>query len=206
MRSAMAWGLIDADPVSGTHVPRDEHHAEVLDEAGINAYLDAFRGHPLEAIVVVSIATGLRPCEVYALDWKDIDLNTGVVKVYRGYHQSGGEVWFGPPKTERSNRPVTLPPFAVDILRPLKGIGPLATHNGERAKPQQRSAHVQTARPANTVCGPCVADPIRATAVAVPHVVQTAVDEDGRSAYRVFLRRRHVDAHVIAPVPAHAIG
>ena len=108
---------------------------ETLSVDEVRAYLDAFSGHVLEPLVVVGIATGLRPCELFALEWRDVDLSAAEVRVRRGLHQRKSEVWFEDPKSARSHRVVSLPAWAVDSLKPLRGLGPLIPDGGTHMSP-----------------------------------------------------------------------
>lgn len=55
----------------------------------------------------------MRFCELSALEWRDIDLVGGRLRIERS--QIKGQV--GPPKTEASRRDVYLPPDVVEVLR-----------------------------------------------------------------------------------------
>jgi integrase len=131
LNRAVRWRLIPANPLDAVDPPR----AKVRDLDTLTAdealgYLRAFEGHVLEPLVIVAIATGLRPCELYALTWQDIDLQAGEVRVHRGLHERKGEVWFEDPKSDRSHRVVSLPEWAVVSLASRRGLGPLTPHAG----------------------------------------------------------------------------
>jgi integrase len=83
--------------------------------ADVDAVADEL-GPTSGAIAVFAAATGLRPEEWLALEWRDIDLRERVVTVRRAY--SGGVLrdWG---KTERSRRRVPLRQKAVEALETL---------------------------------------------------------------------------------------
>lgn len=64
------------------------------------------------------LATGARIGEVLALRWGDIDLDTRKVKITATVSRTRGEGLFRQdiPKTDKSNRILTIPQFAVDML------------------------------------------------------------------------------------------
>jgi integrase len=61
-------------------------------------------------VFTFTLATGMRPGEVQALQWKDCDLEAGSVAVRRNLvHLKGGRWEFGDPKTPQSRRTIPLP-------------------------------------------------------------------------------------------------
>lgn len=61
--------------------------------------------------------TGMRIGELMALTKEDIDLEAGVISVNKSYNRLNGEDIISPPKTPKSNRVITIPPFLCDELR-----------------------------------------------------------------------------------------
>ena len=57
--------------------------------------------------------TGMRWCEVAGLQWSDIDLDAGMLKIRRANVKG----IIGPPKTKKSRRTVELVDEVVDCLR-----------------------------------------------------------------------------------------
>lgn len=64
----------------------------------------------LEALFVVSITLGLRPGEIRKLTWDHVDLNRGVLHVWKSASQSGDT------KTPKSKRSLELPKRAITAL------------------------------------------------------------------------------------------
>lgn len=137
MRSAVRWRLIDLDPTEGTELPRVDYTPDVLTAEQLGAYVDAFSGHVLEPAIVTMIATGLRRSEAFALEWSDFDFDDGTVFVHRGIHQEGSAVWFEPTKSKTSKRLLALDEWALDILRPLRGTGPIVGDSGHHMAPEK---------------------------------------------------------------------
>ncbi|MGN7791496.1 Arm DNA-binding domain-containing protein [Enterobacter sp. 22452] len=65
-------------------------------------------------IIIVSVHTGMRPGEVCALAWDDIDLKKGEIHVSRSLTNKG---LFVPPKTDAGIRTITLLKPALDALK-----------------------------------------------------------------------------------------
>jgi integrase len=68
----------------------------------------------LEALFVLSITLGLRPGELRKFSWDHVDLERGVVHVWRSASKSGDT------KTPKSKRSLTLPKRAIVALRAHK--------------------------------------------------------------------------------------
>ena len=61
--------------------------------------------------------TGLRRGEIIALQWDDLDFETGVLNVSKQVNIVKGELQFSTPKTKSSIRKIVLPPALVEVLR-----------------------------------------------------------------------------------------
>jgi integrase len=92
-----------------------------LTVAQAQALLTAARGHPLEAALVVALMCGLRPGELLALHWDDVDLDAGLLRVRSAIVRRGGEVEIGQTKTPTSRRQLRLPDIAVAALLEHRG-------------------------------------------------------------------------------------
>ena len=110
-------------------------------------------GHTLFPIVSVALATGLRRGELLGLQWGDIDLDRGVLRVERSVEETKAGLRCKAPKTKRGRRNLTLASEAIAVLRAHKiklleqrfalGMGPItpmtlvfATSDGELIRPR----------------------------------------------------------------------
>jgi integrase len=73
--------------------------------------VDADTSQRLEALFVLSITLGLRPGELRALTWDHVDLDRGVIHVWRSTRRDGDT------KTPSSRRSLVLPRRAIDVLQ-----------------------------------------------------------------------------------------
>lgn len=118
-RQAMQIGLVRANPVTGTKRPtvrKPEIVTWTADEIGrVDAWLaDA----PLwQAVYRVALTTGMRPGELRALRWEDIDQQQGAIRVRRTMTRDAEDrpVVGTQTKTGRE-RTVTLAPAAAEAL------------------------------------------------------------------------------------------
>jgi integrase len=81
--------------------------------------IEAARGSPLYAPVLIALATGVRRGEALALRWRNVDLDRGAIRIVESLEQTAAGLRFKTPKNDRG-RTVTLPTFAVGELRRLK--------------------------------------------------------------------------------------
>lgn len=80
--------------------------------------IQAAKGHTLECMIPVALATGMRRGELTALRWKDIDMDKKVLQVRHSVNRYGSSGWVeSSPKTERSVRSIALPDFVIDALK-----------------------------------------------------------------------------------------
>jgi integrase len=68
---------------------------------------------PWGPVALVAVGTGLRPEELFALEWRDIDKRSSVVQVRRAFTRGRLKEWG---KTERSRRRVPLRDRVLDAL------------------------------------------------------------------------------------------
>src|SRR5215204_557122 len=98
LKQARRWGMVgrnvteDVDP---PQVKREEIQPLSCDQT--RALLKAAEGNRLEALYLVAVHTGMRPGEILALKWEDVDLDSGTLQLNPAL--SDGE--FTAPKTAR---------------------------------------------------------------------------------------------------------
>jgi integrase len=130
MERAVRWRLVPLNPVDGVeppHVPAKERDFLTAEESErlVAALIDT----EYELPILVGLYCGLRPTEYLALRWRDVDLDRRGLRVTQNVHRirqdertahMGQQVYgfrFGPAKTHRSKRPVSMPAVVVELLR-----------------------------------------------------------------------------------------
>lgn len=111
---AVVWGMINANPAKlGVDNPsprrREQRPFESWAELDAVAVNLSPRYRPM---VIFAAATGLRPAEWLALEWRDIDLEARVVYVHRSFTKGRLKC----PKTEASRRAVPLQTIALQAI------------------------------------------------------------------------------------------
>jgi integrase len=119
LERAVKMGLVVRNAADAVSPPRFQRHQwQSLSEFGVGSVLEAARATPYYVLFYQALFTGMRRSELLALRWCDVDLVLGRIQVTRSLHQlRGGEVVIGSPKSERSRRPVSLPPSAVVVFQ-----------------------------------------------------------------------------------------
>lgn len=127
---AVKWRLLALNPVDGVDAPHvAQSEAEALTPEEAKRLIEVLRGRPYELPMLVGLFGGLRPTEYLAVRWRDLDLDRAELRVRQNVHRvrndritehMGVQVpgfRFGPPKTHRSRRPVSLPAEFTGVLR-----------------------------------------------------------------------------------------
>lgn len=118
LERAVKWGDVArnvADLVDPPRVPKIETYTP--SPAEVKRLLSTAAGDPIGALVAIAAFTGARQGELLGLQWPDVDLDKATMTIRRTLlppSRSGER--FGPPKTARSRRTLTLPPDAVAVL------------------------------------------------------------------------------------------
>lgn len=97
-----------------TRIPRALHAEEV------RKLLGAFENDEDRTLVLVAVSTALRPGEVTALLWDDVDLELGSIHVRRAWKGRDEHRRIGEPKTMSSVRRIALSTRALEALVAMK--------------------------------------------------------------------------------------
>lgn len=143
-KQAYKWDLVQRNFFDKLTPPKKEHSEKVVADGELAALIiGAMYGEPIEAPFLIEISCGTRMSEALAIDWEDIDFNSGKVHIYRSYQEVAGEgAQFFDVKTASSNRKVSIPPSVLERLKELRyeggkvRFGPLCIGpDGNRLKP-----------------------------------------------------------------------
>ena len=110
--------LIFRNPAEGCKLPPVRaREMQVLTPEEIQRLLIQAREDGCYELLLLELSTGLRRGESLALQWDDLNLRTGALRVERQVHRVKGELVVSPPKTKAGNRTVILPAPVLNVLK-----------------------------------------------------------------------------------------
>jgi integrase len=119
LRDAVRLGVLAESPAALVDLPRVRRvrrGLRALDAGQAVRFLDAAQSDRLYAMYVVGIDSGMRPGELFALHWPEVDLAAGTVSVRRSLEDIDGHLRLKEPKTPESLRTIPLSPRSVAAL------------------------------------------------------------------------------------------
>jgi integrase len=119
LKQAVRWMMLSQNPASLVGLPKPIlKEMQALSPKEAASFLKAAIEDRWSALFSLALATGMRPEEYLALQWKDVDLKKGVATVQRAlaWHRKGGGFDFTAPKTAHSRRSIPLPASVVQAL------------------------------------------------------------------------------------------
>lgn len=118
LRHAERHGLVPRNAAALSEPVRSEHaEKHTMTVAQVNRLLDTARGTRYEAAVVLLVTLGLRRGELLGLQWSDVDLKAGTLRIARALNRTNNGLEISATKTARSDRTLLLPPVTIAALR-----------------------------------------------------------------------------------------
>lgn len=117
LEKAVDEGLLTKNPAIGCKLPPKKNaEMKILTQAEIIRLLHQASEEGYYELFLLELTTGMRRGEILGLKWKDINLNTGELRIVRQVTVKGVSV----PKTKSSIRTLFLPADIIELLRELK--------------------------------------------------------------------------------------
>jgi site-specific recombinase XerD len=94
-----------------------QHEIRPFDPEEARRFLTQIRGDRLEALYSVALALGLRQGEALGLQWRDVDLDRGLIRVVHQLQRVNSKLTLVSLKTDKSRRTLQLPGSTLRGLR-----------------------------------------------------------------------------------------
>ena len=111
-------GLIRTNPAADCKLPpQNIKEMQILTREEMQRFLIQAKEEGYFELFLLELATGLRRGEVLALQWDDLNFDTGELRVERQIYRANGDLVVSAPKTKAALRTIVLPPSLVEVLR-----------------------------------------------------------------------------------------
>ena len=118
LERAVRDDLLRTNPAIGCKLPpKKAKEMQVLDREELQKFLIQAQTDGYYELFLLDLCTGLRRGELIALQWEDLNFETGVLTVNKQAYTVNGELQIIPPKTKASVRKLVLPPAVLAVLR-----------------------------------------------------------------------------------------
>ena len=115
---AVQDGLIRINPAADCKLPpQNTKEMQILTREEMQRFLIQAKEEGYFELFLLELATGLRRGEVLALQWNDLNFDTGELRIERQVYRANGELVVSAPKTKAALRTIVLPPSMVEVLR-----------------------------------------------------------------------------------------
>ena len=118
LQRAVQDGLIRTNPAEGCKLPpKKAREMQVLARDELQRFLIQAKAEGYYELFLLDLATGLRRGELLALQWDDLDFETGVLTISKQVSLVRGKIVMSVPKTKNSIRKLVLPPAVIEVFR-----------------------------------------------------------------------------------------
>ena len=118
---AVRDNLIRKNPAEGCKLPPlKTREMQVLTHEEMQRFLIQAKEEGYYELFLLELTTGLRRGELLALQWDDLDMETGVLKIDRQIYPVKGKLVINEPKTKAAVRTIILPPPMLEVLKEYK--------------------------------------------------------------------------------------
>ena len=118
LEKAVSGNLIPQNPASGCKLPpARKGEMNLLSREAMQKLLIQAKEEKYYELVLLEFATGLRLGELTVLQWEDLNLTTGELRISKQAVVIGSEVVVTEPKTKAAVRTLLLPPKVLEVFR-----------------------------------------------------------------------------------------
>ena len=118
LEKAVSGNLIPQNPASGCKLPpARKGEMNLLSREAMQKLLIQAKEEKYYELFLLEFATGLRLGELTALQWEDLNMTTGELRISKQAVVIGSEVVVTEPKTKAAVRTLLLPPKVLEVFR-----------------------------------------------------------------------------------------
>lgn len=112
--------LININPANGCRLPpKKAREMQVLTPEELYRFMSQANAEGYYEFFLLELSTGMRRGEILALQWKDLDFETGELNIYKQVNRIKGKLIISQPKTKSSIRKIIIPAPVVSVLEEL---------------------------------------------------------------------------------------
>lgn len=121
LQKAVEEGLIRTNPAIGCKLPpKKSGEMNILTQEEMQRFLIQAKQDGYYELFLLELGTGLRLGEILALQWEDLDMETGELQVNKSVSFIKGQPHITEPKTKTSIRTLILPEPLMNVLKAYK--------------------------------------------------------------------------------------
>ena len=125
LEKAVSGNLIPQNPASGCKLPpARKGEMNLLSRESMQKPLIQAKEEKYYELFLLEFATGLRLGELTALQWEDLNLTTGELRISKQVVVIGSELVITEPKTKAAVRTLLLPPKVLEVFREYRNGNP----------------------------------------------------------------------------------
>ena len=121
LQKAVEEGLIRINPAIGCKLPpKKSGEMNILTQEEMQRFLIQAKQDGYYELFLLELGTGLRLGEILALQWDDLNMETGELRITKSATFIKGELHITAPKTKSSVRVIVLPNSLLEVLKKYK--------------------------------------------------------------------------------------
>ena len=121
LEKAVEENLIRINPATDCKLPPKKYNEmKVLTREEMQRFIIQAKHDGYLELFILELSTGMRRGEILGLQWDDLNMKTGVLKISRQVVLLNGKIHISEPKTKTSIRTIILPKDIIKILKEYK--------------------------------------------------------------------------------------
>lgn len=121
LQKAVEEGLIRVNPAIGCKLPpKKSGEMQVLTQEEMQRFLIQAKQDGYYELFLLELGTGMRLGEILALQWDDLDMESGELRISKSVSFIEGKPHITETKTKASIRTIVLPPSLLEVLKTYK--------------------------------------------------------------------------------------